>query len=101
MTCKQDQKITQLAKRLQVLGKKAVIAYEREVDEILDSNCREKHRIERTLDGMLDFCFDKEMLLLYKKLCRYYYAIDRNDATEYVYAYRDMWEPKDSDNREN
>ncbi len=63
MTRKQDQKIAQLAKRLQALGKKAVNAYEREVDEILDSNCRGKHRIERTLDGMLDFCFDKKMLL--------------------------------------
>jgi len=30
-------------------------------------------RIERCLDGMLDFCFDDEVLLLYKKLCRYYF----------------------------
>jgi len=76
MTRKQDQKITQLAKNLQSIDRKAVTAYEREINEIVDSNCREKRRIECTLDGILDFCFDKNMLLLYKKLCRYYYSID-------------------------
>ncbi len=29
-----------------------------------------------TLDGLLDFCFDPEALLLYRKLCRYYFTID-------------------------
>ena len=98
---KQNHAIMQLAKDLQSLAKKAVTAYMREVDDILDSSCREKHRVERTLDGMLDFCFDKNMLVLYKKLCRYYYATDQNAASEYALAYRDMWELKDSDNRKN
>ena len=39
----------ELAKDLQMLSKKAVIEYERELEEIVDSNCREIRRIERTL----------------------------------------------------
>jgi hypothetical protein len=41
-------------------------------------------RIEHTLDGLLDFCFDPEVLLLYKKLCRHYYAIDPAATGDYV-----------------
>jgi hypothetical protein len=62
------------------------------MNDIIDSNCREKRRIERTLDGMLDFCFDKNMLELFRKLCRYYYAINPKVTAEYVLAYRDMWD---------
>jgi len=94
MTRKRDQKITQLAKNIQSLAIKAVTTYEREINEIVDSNCREKRRIECILDGVLDFCFDKNMLELYRKLCRYYYVIDQSAAAEYVLAYRDMWESK-------
>lgn len=87
-------KILQLAKNLRNLTREAVTVYGQESQEIINSNCQEKHRIERILDGMLDFCFDKDMLVLYKRLCRFYYAIDQNAATEYVCAYRDMWEVK-------
>ena len=85
----------ELAKDIQILAKRAVIEYECELNEIVDSNCREIHRIERTLDGMLDFCFDKNMLELFRKLCRYYYAIDQNAAAEYVHIYRDMWDSQE------
>ena len=85
----------ELAKELQLLTKRAVIEYEREFNEIVDSNCREIHRIERTLDGILDFGFDKDMVELFRKLCRYYYAIDQNAAAEYVLAYRDMWDSQE------
>jgi hypothetical protein len=87
-------KILQLAKNIRNLTGEAVTVYERESQEIIDSNCQKQHRIEHILDGMLDFCFDKDMLVLYKRLCRHYCGIDRNAATKYVYAYRDMWEVK-------
>ncbi len=41
---------------------------------------------------MLDFCFDDEMLALYKKLCRYYFDIDPAATVSYVSFYREMWE---------
>ena len=94
MACKQNQTIMRLAKNIQSLAETAVTAYEQECEEIISSRCREKHRIERALDGMLGFCFDKNMLEMYRKLCRYYYGIDQKSAIEHVYAYRDMWDPE-------
>jgi hypothetical protein len=52
--------------------------------------------IEHCLDGMLGFCFDDEMLLLYKKLCRYYFDIDQEAMVFYINSYREMWDEKDS-----
>lgn len=94
MARKQNLTVTQIAKKIQNLAKTAVISFEREFNEIINSRCREEYRIEHALDGMLNFCFDKNILEMYRKLCRYYYDIDQKSATEYVYAYRDMWDPK-------
>ena len=90
------QGIKQLAKSINELAVQAVAEYSMEVDAISSSRCRDKNRIEHVLDGMLDFCFDKNMLKLYKKFCRYYYGINPTAAVEYIYAYRDMWEPKET-----
>ena len=91
---KENKAIISLAKRIQTLSEKAVIEYGREVERIVKTNCRVKHEIERTLDGMLDFCFSPKMMTLYRKLCRFYYDIDENAAIRYVHYYRDMWDPK-------
>jgi len=50
--------------------------------------------VKSLLDGMLDFCFDDEMLRLYKKLCRYYFKIDPEVTVSYVYEYCEMWDEK-------
>ena len=95
MIRKQNKGIMELAKEIQFLAKRAVIEYERELDGIIDSNCREKRRIERTLDGMLDFGFDKDMVELFRKLCRFYYDINEGAAIRYVQYYREMWDPEE------
>ncbi len=88
-------KITALAKKISGLASKAVASYSPEVEAIISSGCKEKRRIEVVLDGMLDFCWDKKTLGLYKKLCKYYYGIDQRATVGYVYAYRDMWDTKE------
>ncbi|MBI4650146.1 hypothetical protein HY745_02455 [Candidatus Desantisbacteria bacterium] len=90
---KSIKEIKNLAKGILKLAEQAGIIYSQEVDSIISSGCRDKHRIECTLDGMLDFCFDKNMLKLYRKFCRYYYKIDKPAAVEYVNAYCEMWDP--------
>jgi len=99
MSLKLDRDIGQIVKKLKGIGKQAVAVYGQEINQILDSRCQVKNRIEHSLDGMLDFCFDEDMLVLYKKLCRYYYGIDQSAATSYVYAYRDMWDLNGSKNK--
>lgn len=89
---KEIKEISNLAKRMKGLAKRAVKEYEIVVEDILDSNSRDISFIENTLDGLLDFCFDPDALLFYRRLCRHYYEIDAVAATNYVNAYREMWD---------
>ena len=82
---------------VQRLARQAYAEYSPEVDAVIHEQSRDPKRIERLLDDILDFCFDPEMLRLYKKLCRYYFAIDPNATVSYVNSYRDMW---DNDGKE-
>jgi len=86
------QNIGKLARDAQRLPREAERQYSLEVEAILATQSHDSMRIERCLDGMLDFCFDEGVLKLYKKLCRYYYAIDPEATASYVKAYRQMWE---------
>jgi hypothetical protein len=86
------QSIGELARGAQKLARVAVRQYSVEVEAILKAQSRDSGRIERCLDGMLDFCFDEEMLVFYKKLCRYYIDIDPEATASYVHAYREMWD---------
>ena len=89
------QAIGELAVARQQLARQAEQQYSVEVESILRDQCREPQRIECLLDGMLDFCFDGEMLRLYKKLCRYYFKIGPIAIASYVYAYREMWDEEE------
>ena len=42
-------------------------------DFYLQSDKMAKERIERIMDGLLDFCDDEKFLALYKDLCRHVY----------------------------
>ncbi|MEW6327422.1 MAG: hypothetical protein AB1487_07490 [Thermodesulfobacteriota bacterium] len=90
------QSIGALAESAQKLARKAVQQYSAEVETILKTQCRDSQRIGRCLDGMLDFCFDDAMLVLYKKLCRYYFDIDPEAVVSYVHAYREMWDEQEA-----
>ena len=90
--------ISALVKKVHQLARDAELQYTREVDAIIRERSRDVDHIEHTLDGMLSFCFDPAMLVLYKRLCRYYFKIDPEATASYVYAYRDMWDEKVSEN---
>jgi ABC-type transporter MlaC component len=89
------QRIGESVKAVEKLAHQAVQQYSAEVQAILNMQSSDSKRIERCLDGMLDFCFDFEMLALYKKLCRYYFEIDPESTASYVNAYRDMWDEQE------
>ncbi len=84
--------IRDLVESLSGLGRQAAVIYAPIVDEIVRTRSTDVRHIEHTLDWMLGFCFDSEMLLLYKKLCRHYYFIDPVAAVWHVNAYREMWD---------
>lgn len=92
--------IGEMIKASKKLAHQAEQQYSIEVENIFQAKSRDCRRIEQLLDGMLDFCFDPGMLVLYKKLCRYYWDIDPAATASYVYAYRDMWD-ENEENRDS
>ena len=81
-----------LAAQQKRLARDATRLYAAEVDAILRTSDRDRRRIEQLLDGMLGFCFDEGMLLLFKKLCRHYFRIDPAATADYVHTCREMWD---------
>ena len=84
-----------LVSQFQSLYKRAYIAYKPEVERLINEQIKDENTIEHLLDGLLDFCSDSNMLLLYKQLCRYYWNINPQATAEYINFYREMW---DNDN---
>lgn len=83
--------VSQLAEAMQDLNRRAVWEYTPVVEAILRTRSRDARDIEHTLDGLLVFCGCEPALLLYRKLCRYYFEIDAAAAVDYVNSYREMW----------
>jgi len=88
-----------LARSLQAVNQQAVREYTPVVETILRSRSRDARHIERTLDGLLDFCGYEPALQLYKELCRYYFPINPAVTAEYVYAYREMWDSEEKEDQ--
>src|SRR5262249_28656201 len=86
------QSIQAVAERLESRNQQGVLECTPIVEGILRSRSRDPQHIEHTLDGLLDFCSDPEILLIYKKRCRHYDFIDPTAAAFYFHAYREMWD---------
>lgn len=89
------QNIGEMMNSVNQLAKQAHTQYALEVDTILKTQCNDTQHIQHLLDGSFDFCFDEEVLRLFKRLCHYYYAIDPEATASYVNAYREMWDKEE------
>ena len=87
--------LDQLAGQMVALFRQAVPIAHAEVDSIIQSGEQGTQRIERQLDHMLGLCCDLNMLVVFKRLCRYYHGIDPVAAAGYVHAYWEMWDMPD------
>lgn len=81
-----------LARKLQGLQAVALTQYAPVVEDLIASGSRDARQIERTLDGLLDFCGHAPTLLLYRRLCRHYFNIDPVATVSYINAYRELWD---------
>lgn len=91
-----DDELKKIVMVLKQLTEQALNEYSALVNKIILSETQDQMVIEHALDGLLDFCYDDNILILYKKLCRYYYYINPSATVFYVNAYREMWD-RDSD----
>ena len=74
------------------LAKLAYSQYQPIVEQYIAGNCTDSRKIGYTLEYILDFCFDEQMLLLYRRLCRHLYSFDMESTAYYINAYREMWD---------
>ena len=91
------QTLATLAGQIGELHERAVAEYSLVVEDILRTGDRDLLRIERTLDGLLDFCGHAAILQLFRRLCRHYSGIDPAAAVGYVKAYRALYGERKSD----
>ena len=87
----------EIIQNIQALSKQAVIVYKQRVDDVIQNKNTSQDEIEHLFDGMLDFCYDAEMLFQYKRLCRYYLHINPEVVGFYINAYRECWDSKTED----
>lgn len=84
--------IESLARQINELQRQTARAAEPVVEEIIRTRSDDALQIEHTLDRLLDCACVPEGLVLFKALCRYYYALNPSAAASYVNAYRELWE---------
>jgi hypothetical protein len=85
--------IAELLKSRNQLAKQALGGFRFEISEIIRTKSHD--RIEHLLDRMLDYCFDDEVLVEYKRILRYYYPIDPESVAFYVGHYRKMYDSEE------
>ncbi len=70
-----ENSIHELGKTIITLQKEAVnrtlLFWKPKAEQIISSKSRDTNEIEHTLDALCEVAFDDEILVLFKKLCRY------------------------------
>ena len=87
--------IRQIAKRMENLNRQAESEYAPLVNSVIQRKSKDSQEIERLLDGLLDFACDKQILNLYRKLCKYYYFINPESTVRYITFYKEMWDEEE------
>ncbi|WP_374563493.1 hypothetical protein [Ideonella sp.] len=87
------QVLIDLVREVGDLKDRAAQQYQPVVNDILRTGCLDaSYIVERTLDGLLDFCDQEPMLAMFRALCRHYWSVDVAAAAWYVEAYRELWD---------
>ncbi len=79
------------------LNKQKYVIVKVEIEKIIRDNVKDERYIQRKLDKMLDillFYENDDSLLLFRKLCKYYFSINPIVTARYINYYK---EQNDSD----
>ena len=69
-----------------------LLVWKPKAENIINTKSEDVNAIEHTLDALCEVAFNDEVLIVFKKLCRYYYNIDPQATAEQVQFYREMWD---------
>jgi len=86
------QNIKLIAESISLLNEQAYTLYLPMVEELIHSNSKDEHQIEFLLDRIIEIAFTEKGLILYKKLCRYYWDINQEATADFINYYRERWE---------
>jgi len=75
--------------------KQTLLYWKPEAEKIISTKSKDINAIEHTLDALCETAFDDEVLIVFKKLCRYYYDIDPQATAQQIQFYREMWDNED------
>ena len=89
-----DEETFELFKELAVLQEQKYRLAESEINVIIKNNIKDKNRIERAIDEILEFLENDEALLLFRRICSYYIKINLEATMYYINYYIEEYDPE-------
>ena len=79
------------------LHRQRFIILKNEIENIIENNIKDDIYIQRKLDELLDvllFYENDDTLLVFKKLCKYYFSINPQATVRYINFYKEQNDPE-------
>lgn len=92
----EKQELYDMCKTIIDLNKQKYVIVKDEIEKIIRNNIKDEMYIQRKLDEMLDillFYENDDSLLLFRKLCKYYFSINPQVIAQYINYYREQNDP--------
>lgn len=93
----EKQELYDMCKTIIELNKKRYVIVKDEIEKIIRDNISDEMYIQRKLDEMLDillFYENDDSLLLFRRLCKYYFTINPQVTAQYINYYREQNDPE-------
>ncbi len=94
----EKQELYDMCKTIIDLNKQKYEVIKDEIEKIISDNVRDEMYIQRKLDEMLDillFYENDDSLLLFRRLCKYYFSINPQVTAQYINYYREQNDPEE------
>lgn len=93
----EKQELYNMCKIIIDLNKEKYVIVKAEIEKIIRDNVKDERYIQRKLDEMLDillFYENDTSLLLFRKLCKYYFSINPQVTAQYINYYKEQNDPE-------
>ena len=77
--------------RIILLQDNIILFLKNDINYIIKNKIKDDKKIEDIFDKLLNLFQTEEVLTLFKRLCRYYYFINKELVVEYFYLYKEMY----------
>lgn len=89
----EKQELYDMCKTIIDLNKQKYVIVKDEIEKIIRDNVKDERYIQRKLDKILDillFYENDDSLLLFRRLCKYYFSINPMVTAQYITYYREQ-----------